>query len=182
MSPRITRSSARQAANQAGSSSSTPAAAASPAAPTLNSGAAAPVSRKRKTREPSSPPTPVQPPSSSRRSKRQKVAAPAPPPPALVSLPAVSTRSRKGKAPATMSSPGCVSNTSHAPVWQLTRSHHRSGAGPANPSENLASASSSRKSSRGKKHVPSAQGGFLTHACTGSKAAPLTWCPQMPPR
>lgn len=118
MSPRITRSTARQAASLAASSTQS----AAGADPAVNAPAPAPASsspqnptatasRKRKapTQQPPSPTPGNQQPStaSTRRSKRQKVADPVPPPqpPAQTQTPAPSRSRRKGKATAAMSSP-----------------------------------------------------------------------------
>ncbi|KAI5866199.1 hypothetical protein GGS23DRAFT_555948 [Durotheca rogersii] len=155
-STRITRSSARNAANQAASpgepSASQPSAASPPsasAAPsTIESGLAPPSSRKRKT---ASRESDLQPPPQNvaspliRRSKRQKVSEPttAPEPPATTTAtPPSSARKRKGKAVASMSSP-----TGSDPPPPTTMQD------PPAP----ASASSSRKSSRNKKGGQPAQ-------------------------
>ncbi|KAI1074188.1 hypothetical protein F5B20DRAFT_564491 [Whalleya microplaca] len=145
LSPRLTRSSARNAASQAGEpggASPAEVSGTSPPAPTAATDAnqlpskTPPSSRKRKpfTRENNSPPpSQNEPNSSTRRSKRQKVSEPAPDVPAA-HTPSSSARRRKGKAPAAMSSPA-GSDPPPPPTMQ-------------DPS---ASASSSRKSSRTKK-------------------------------
>ncbi|KAK1498493.1 HECT-domain-containing protein [Colletotrichum tamarilloi] len=137
MSPRITRSSARQAASLAASSTQ-PAASPDPAAAAPAPPSSSPpnpptsASRKRKASTQATSPTPGPQQSasaSSRRSKRQKVGE-AVPPPQLPTQPPVPPRSkRKGKSTVAMSSPDISAD-------------------PANASENTApSASSSRKSS-----------------------------------
>ncbi|KAF9876240.1 HECT-domain-containing protein [Colletotrichum karsti] len=151
MSPRITRSSARQAASLAASSTQSaagadPAANAPAPAPASSSPqnptATASASRKRKA--PAQPPSPTpgtqqSSTASTRRSKRQKVADPAPAPQLPTQTPPAPLRpKRKGKASAAMSSPDTP-------------------AAAANTSENNApSGSSSRKSSRSKRTAPSA--------------------------
>ncbi|EQL02831.1 HECT-domain-containing protein [Ophiocordyceps sinensis CO18] len=134
MSPRITRSSARQAASQAAQAPDTPAAPASapspPATPQL------PRKRKASSTD-NSPPTASHSTSSGRRSKRKKIpepAAPAPPAPAnsLASRPR-----RKGKTSAEMDSPD-----------------HGMPVPPDAPENNI---QVSRMSSRSKKSVPAAQ-------------------------
>ncbi|KAI1826698.1 E3 ubiquitin-protein ligase UPL3 [Xylaria intraflava] len=163
MSPRITRSSARQAAaaNQTtpsaghalgqspadqsvdqsvdrpvASSTSTPA----QSAPT---GPHPPSSRKRKPSAPeennSPQPTTQEQPTSTRRSKRQKVQAAEQPQPASRTTPTASTRRRKGKATATMSSPSGSSEPQVPSAMQ------------DNPTSGTASTASSRKSSRHKR-------------------------------
>ncbi|OHW98582.1 E3 ubiquitin-protein ligase trip12 [Colletotrichum incanum] len=147
MSPRITRSSARQAASLAASSAQSTAgadlAATAPASATSSSPNPPPTaSRKRKAPAQAASPAPgTQPPTSAstRRSKRQKVADAVPPPqPPPTQTPAPSRPKRKGNSTATMSSPDNPADL-------------------ANASENTApSASSSRKSSRSKRTAPSA--------------------------
>ncbi|KAI5922840.1 E3 ubiquitin-protein ligase UPL3 [Camillea tinctor] len=143
MSSRLTRSSARHAANQAASPADHPVGQApadpeaSPSTPDPNQASKPPPSRKRKTatRESNPPLPPAAEPSSSsstRRSKRQRVPEPLP----EESTPVSSARKRKGKATATMSSP-TGSDTPPSATMQ-------------DPSAS-ASASSSRKSSRNKK-------------------------------
>ncbi|KAL8393973.1 hypothetical protein RB595_003660 [Gaeumannomyces hyphopodioides] len=151
---RITRSSVRHAANQAGQpasqtlpdqdpTSTTPALAAesparqaataaatpkAPAAPAQHQEPARASTRKRKSRDStnSQPESPDQP-ASARRPKRQKALVPDQPPPQPPSQsPAASTRSRKGKALAAMSSPD-------------------PGAGPSGPAESSSSQKPSRK-------------------------------------
>ncbi|KAI0009374.1 hypothetical protein F4779DRAFT_582630 [Xylariaceae sp. FL0662B] len=141
LSPRLTRSSARNAANQAvegGGPSSAQASGASPSVPTAtdtSQPSSRPPSRKRKplTRENNSPPPSQNEPNSARRSKRQKVSEPAPELP-TAHTPTLSARRRKGKAPAAMSSPAGSDPPPPAAMQDLS-----------------ASASSSRKSSRTKK-------------------------------
>ncbi|CCF33919.1 HECT-domain-containing protein [Colletotrichum higginsianum] len=147
MSPRITRSSARQAASLA--ASSTPSAAgADPAAtapaPATSSPEIPPPTTSRKRKAPAqaaSPTTGTQPPTSAstRRSKRQKVADAAPPSqPPTQAAPTLSRSKKKGKASAAMSGLGNPPDL-------------------VNASEDTApSASSSRKSSRSKRTAPSA--------------------------
>ncbi|OHE97977.1 HECT-domain-containing protein [Colletotrichum orchidophilum] len=148
MSPRITRSTARQAASLAASSTQS-AASADPAATAPAPPSSSPqnpstsASRKRKASTQATSPTPgaQQPASaSSRRSKRQKVADAVPPPQLLTQPPAPLRSKRKGKSTAAMSSPDISAD-------------------PAIASENTApSASSSRKSSssRSKRTAPGA--------------------------
>ncbi|TQN72180.1 putative ubiquitin fusion degradation protein [Colletotrichum shisoi] len=147
MSPRITRSSARQAASLA--ASSTPSAAgADPAAtapaPATSSPEIPPPTTSRKRKVPAqaaSPTTGTQPPTSAstRRSKRQKVADAAPPSqPPTQAAPTLSRSKKKGKSSAAMSGLGNPPDL-------------------VNASEDTApSASSSRKSSRSKRTAPSA--------------------------
>ncbi|KAF4913168.1 putative ubiquitin fusion degradation protein [Colletotrichum fructicola] len=146
MSPRITRSSARQAANIAASSTQS-ATGADPAAnapaPASSSPQNPTASASRKRKAPAQPPSPTpgtqqSSTASTRRSKRQKVAEPPPPPQLSTQTPAPPRSKRKDKATAAMSSPDTPS-------------------GPANTSENtVPSGSSSRKSSRSKRTAPSA--------------------------
>lgn len=112
MSSRVTRSSARQAASQAASSIPSTASAlpVPPPPPIPPTPTPAPSARKRKTNT-----SPAQggteSPSSVRKTKRQRVAEASPPPqqpPVPAPTPSSVTRHRKGKAPAAMSSPGCV--------------------------------------------------------------------------
>ncbi|KAL2187602.1 hypothetical protein L209DRAFT_685765 [Thermothelomyces heterothallicus CBS 203.75] len=144
MSSRVTRSSARQAASQraasanptttAGAPSSAPPPPPIPPTPTP-----APSGRKRKNHT-SPPQVATESPSSTRRSKRQRVtqALPHPQPsPASAATPS-SSRRTKGKAPATMSSPGSPTS-------------------PASHLDNPTSASSSRRSSRNKKSASTAK-------------------------
>ncbi|OAQ92394.1 ubiquitin-protein ligase Ufd4 [Purpureocillium lilacinum] len=144
MSPRITRSSARQAASQAAQASDTPPA----SAPTTSSAAAStPQARKRKAATDKSPAnTASQTNSSGRRSKRQKIPeAPAPAAlPAPTPTPAIQPR-RKGKAPA----PADMDNAERS-----------SGVpGPADESQNTSQVTGSgRKSGRSKKSTSAAQG------------------------
>ncbi|KAF6840190.1 ubiquitin-protein ligase [Colletotrichum plurivorum] len=149
MSPRITRSTARQAASLAASSTQS-AVGADPAvnapAPASSSPQNLTATASRKRKAPAQPPSPTlgtqQPLTSTRRSKRQKVADPIPPPepPAQTQTPAPSRSRRKGKATDAMSSPDTPT-------------------GAANASENnVPSGSSSRKSSRSKRAAPSATG------------------------
>ncbi|RYO75506.1 hypothetical protein DL764_010389 [Monosporascus ibericus] len=147
MSSRLTRSSARHAASQAASpegiaSGQAPASSETNQNPHTRS--LQPTPRKRKapaTREPDTPQQPLQneqsPASAVRRSKRQKLQE-SQPEAALSQTPAASTRRRKGKAPAAMSSP-----TDSAPLPAMQNA-------PASTS-----ASSSRKSSRNKKESSS---------------------------
>jgi hypothetical protein len=116
MSSRVTRSSARQAASQAAaaaaSSNPTTAAADPSSAPTPTPATS---TRKRKTNNTTPAQGATESPSSTRRPKRQRVAQPSPqpqPPPAPAPTPSSVSRRRQGKAPATMSSPGCVGPSS----------------------------------------------------------------------
>jgi len=163
MSPRITRSSARQAASQAAQASDTPPA----SAPTTSSAAAStPQARKRKAATDKSPAnTASQTNSSGRRSKRQKIPeAPAPAAlPAPTPTPAIQPR-RKGKAPA----PADMDNAEYVqPVSEYLRSsflpnffRRSSGVpGPADESQNTSQVTGSgRKSGRSKKSTSAAQG------------------------
>ncbi|KAL7622299.1 Ubiquitin fusion degradation protein 4 [Parahypoxylon ruwenzoriense] len=145
MSPRITRSSARNAANQAASpgdpstgQASGSASSATAATSANQSFSAPPSSRKRKTApKENNPPQPSQsePTTSARRSKRQKVSEPAAPE-LPTTTPSTSARKRKGKAAAPMSSP----TSSDPPPPATMQDPAASG-----------SASTSRKSSRNKK-------------------------------
>ncbi|KAL5911382.1 Ubiquitin fusion degradation protein 4 [Pyricularia oryzae] len=147
-SSRITRSSVRHAANQAGPPPSTTPAPGGAEPVTAAPAASTPVSasqtsrattRKRKSRDSntSQPESPDHT-AASRRPKRQKPVTESSVKPPSQS-PAASTRSRKGKAPAAMSSPD-------------------PNVGPSGPPDNATSASSSRKSSRSKKNTqPSAE-------------------------
>ncbi|KAJ6438936.1 ubiquitin-protein ligase Ufd4 [Purpureocillium lavendulum] len=151
MSPRITRSSARQAASQAAQASDTPPPppSAAAAAPTTTSSTAAaastPLARKRKAATTDkSPATASQPNSSGRRSKRQKIPE-APAPAALpASTPTLAIQPRrKGKAPA----PADMDNVDSGVP------------GPADETQNTSQAPlSGRKSGRSKKTAPAAQG------------------------
>ncbi|POR37374.1 Putative ubiquitin fusion degradation protein C12B10.01c [Tolypocladium paradoxum] len=140
MSPRITRSSARQAASNAAQAPGAPAATTSTT--TAPAASSAPQARKRKvSSNDRSPPTAPQSATLGRRSKRQKIpeaAAPSQPPAPSTSL--ASRPRRKGKAPAEMDS-----SDSGLP-------------GPADVAENTTRAPvSSRKSSRSKKSASAAQ-------------------------
>ncbi|KAI0169347.1 hypothetical protein GGR52DRAFT_554760 [Hypoxylon sp. FL1284] len=152
--PRITRSSARNAANQAALPSDAPGQAPTGPSASPSTGnnstqpSSAPTQRKRKTTTTDNS-TPEQPQpdftTSARRSKRQKVSDTSPdvaaPPTAT---PAPATRKRKGKSTASMSSPAGGSSDPPPPAAMQD---------PANS----ASASSSRKSSRNKKGAPLTQ-------------------------
>ncbi|KAH9907416.1 hypothetical protein F4778DRAFT_721830 [Xylariomycetidae sp. FL2044] len=164
LSPRLTRSSARNAANQASSPEDSSSAQPPAALPTHTSTSTSPTeaehaskslqasSRKRKTPKENNSQQPSQAEqSATRRSKRQKVSEPqaqaqaqappqaqAQPPPANPHQ--SSTRQRKGKASAAMSSP--ADSETHAPSAQASTAS--------------AAASSSRKSSRTKKNAQSA--------------------------
>lgn len=117
MSSRVTRSSTRkaadQAANQADQASPTPAAASASAA-AVHTPAPSSARKKRKTQPQTSPGgTNTESPSSGHRSKRLRVTQEPPPPPPPAARPAqpapvAAPRRRKGKAPATMSSPEYV--------------------------------------------------------------------------
>ncbi|KAL0941810.1 HECT-domain-containing protein [Colletotrichum truncatum] len=154
MSPRITRSSARQAASLAASSTE-PAAGAdltNATVPASSSPQNLTASASRKRKAPAQPPSPTpgnqqSTTTSTRRSKRQKVADPLSPAQLSTQTPAPPRSKRKGKATSTMSSPDTP-------------------AGPASISENTApSGSSSRKSSRSKRTAPSATGNPKTNKC-----------------
>ncbi|KAI0477679.1 hypothetical protein GGR56DRAFT_638249 [Xylariaceae sp. FL0804] len=159
LSARLTRSSARNAANQAQATSPSeafssgrapsgvPAAPAAPAAPDFDQTSSRPRASKRKAAvrdNPSPQSSTNEPPSAARRSKRQKQsqnpASDEPP----AQTPSTSTRQRKGKAVAAMSSP---SGSESRPPSALQDT----------PASASASASSSRKPSRAKKGGPSAQ-------------------------
>ncbi|KAI1632701.1 E3 ubiquitin-protein ligase UPL3 [Biscogniauxia mediterranea] len=164
MSSRLTRSSARQAANQAALPADPPVGQApvdleaSPSTPDPNQTSKPPPSRKRKaaTRE-SNPPLPPagEPSSSARRSKRQKV----PEPPPEETTPVPSARKRKGKATATMSSP--------------TGSDTHPSATMQDPSAS-ASASSSRKPSRNKKSGQATQDSTASTSSTSTRRSKRT--------
>lgn len=119
MSSRVTRSSARQAASQATSSTpitaSVPAVSVAAAPPIPPTTTPLPSTRKRKTN--TTPAQGPESPSSARRTKRQRVAEASPPPqqppqPSVsAQTPSSAIRHRKGKAPATMSSPGWVGSS-----------------------------------------------------------------------
>ncbi|KAK4197341.1 putative ubiquitin fusion degradation protein 4 [Triangularia verruculosa] len=146
-SARVTRSSARQAANQTASSNPN---ASSPSAgvpsPAVSTPAPARATRKRKNNSEISPPQPATEPSSSaRRSKRQRVAqaattTQAPPEPPTPAPTSASSRRKKTKNSTTMSSPEAPAGSGNRPEL----------------SENTPSASSSRRSSRHKKKTPDA--------------------------
>ncbi|KAL2260782.1 hypothetical protein VTK26DRAFT_5120 [Humicola hyalothermophila] len=155
---RITRSSARQAASQS-NSANPPTATIDP--PTTAAPPIPPGTRKRKTNTETSPTqATAESPSSTRRPKRQRVTQalqPAQPPSLPVPSQTPASRRRKGKAPATMSSP-------EAP------------AGFANPSDNQPppSASSSRRSSRNKKAVSNARDEPAVSAPSSSRRSKRT--------
>ncbi|KAJ8062832.1 hypothetical protein OCU04_008088 [Sclerotinia nivalis] len=146
--PRITRSSARQAASSlespAGSSATASSAAAAP--PSRSS---APSRKRKATVRESSPalepePTKATP---SKRPKRQKVSEPEAPTPAPAS--AASSRRKNAKAPAVMSSHRKVKiDLEHGLVSNNT---HSDSAGPSNEPSNTTASSSRRKSNRNNK-------------------------------
>lgn len=160
MSSRITRSSARQAANQTAAPTPADPSNASAASDSTNNPnpalpATTPSSRKRKADKSSSPAVPAsQPGSAGRRSKRQKIPAAGAP----AATPSASVKSKKkGKAPDVMDSQEYVGD-------ELGDGQGADGSssgmfGARNPSEQTPrSGSSSRKSSRSKRQPTGAQG------------------------
>ncbi|KAI3398000.1 hypothetical protein diail_9977 [Diaporthe ilicicola] len=170
-----TRSSARQAARQADSTRSAAASAAGsptePAPPPPAPRRSEP--RKRKATSDIDG-TPEQN-SSTRRSKRAKVPGQPPSQPAAIPAqppqPAYSLRKRKGKQAPTMSSPeyGGLNFTS---LERRLLTKPRSAAGPSiPPSENVQSASSSRKSSRSKKNASANAGSSYSNRRSRKKSS-----------
>ncbi|KAF7892018.1 hypothetical protein EAF00_008320 [Botryotinia globosa] len=148
--PRITRSSARQAANSSEPSAGSSASATAATAAVAPSGRSSAPSRKRKAtvREPSPAlepePTKATP---SKRSKRLKVSDPVVPTPAPA--PAASSRRKNAKAPAVMSSHRKVKI--HSEHGLVSNNIYSDSAGPSNEPSNTAASSSRRKSNRNNK-------------------------------
>ncbi|KAK0629200.1 hypothetical protein B0T17DRAFT_180554 [Bombardia bombarda] len=191
MSPRVTRSSARQAASNAAASSSNPDATVTdsptgqPAVPAVQTPVQPTSTRKRKNITETSPAASSTGPSTAtRRSKRQRVTTQAAPIPAPVQPTAASRK--KGKAPATMSSSELVIRSSplssRGAAQRDTDDPSRTSTGPTNPPQNnTSSASSSRRSSRHKKELQNDQDQDVVMTGTEGAEKDSTSPPPPPP-